>query len=48
MQLVLPVLFALDRVHEFHVVAGSSGGESPAAHDHAHQRMVGVGAVPVT
>ncbi|MEW1633677.1 hydrolase [Streptomyces sp. NPDC093801] len=46
--LVLPALSALEQGYEVYVVADASGGVSPAAHEHALQRMVAAGAVPVT
>ncbi|MFJ5933525.1 hydrolase [Streptomyces sp. NPDC093071] len=46
--LVLPVLSALGQGYEVYVVADASGGVSPAAHEHALQRMTVAGAVPVT
>ncbi|MGW4806914.1 hydrolase [Kitasatospora sp. NPDC004272] len=46
--LVLPALSALGQGYEVYVVADASGGVSPAAHEHALQRMVAAGAVPVT
>jgi len=45
---VLPVLSALSQGYEVYVVTDASGGVSPAAHEHAIQRMVQGGAVPVT
>lgn len=46
--LVLPVLSALDQGYEVYVVGDASGGVTPAAHEHAMQRMLAAGAVPVT
>ncbi|WP_285596725.1 hydrolase [Kineosporia sp. NBRC 101731] len=46
--LVLPTLSALGQGYEVYVVADASGGVSKTAHDHALQRMVNAGAVPVT
>lgn len=46
--LVLPALSALAQGYEVYVVADASGGVSPQAHEHALQRMVAAGAVPVT
>ncbi len=46
--LVLPALSALAQGYEVYVVADASGGVSPAAHEHAIQRMSAAGAVPVT
>ncbi|MGW2396952.1 hydrolase [Kitasatospora sp. NPDC001664] len=46
--LVLPALSALGQGYEVYVVSDASGGVSPAAHEHAIQRMVAAGAVPVT
>ncbi|MEU9134081.1 hydrolase [Kitasatospora sp. NPDC048540] len=45
---VLPALSALQQGYEVFVVADASGGVSPQAHEHALQRMVAAGAVPVT
>ncbi|MFI9610475.1 hydrolase [Streptomyces sp. NPDC052023] len=45
---VLPVLSALAQGYEVYVVTDASGGVSPQAHEHAIQRMVQAGAVPVT
>ncbi|RVU28814.1 hydrolase [Streptomyces antnestii] len=45
---VLPVLSALAQGYEVYVVTDASGGVSPQAHEHAIQRMVQGGAVPVT
>ncbi|MFI6370084.1 hydrolase [Streptomyces sp. NPDC050546] len=45
---VLPALSALAQGYEVYVVTDASGGVSPQAHDHAVQRMVQAGAVPVT
>ncbi|MEW1659434.1 hydrolase [Streptomyces sp. NPDC093707] len=46
--LVLPVLSMIDQGYQVYVVADASGGVSPAAHEHAIQRMTQAGAVPVT
>ncbi|MFE7094413.1 hydrolase [Streptomyces erythrochromogenes] len=46
--LVLPALSALAQGYEVYVVTDASGGVSPAAHEHALQRMLAAGAVPVT
>ncbi|MFI5640471.1 hydrolase [Streptomyces goshikiensis] len=46
--LVLPALSALEQGYEVYVVSDASGGVSPAAHEHAVQRMLAAGAVPVT
>jgi nicotinamidase-related amidase len=46
--LVLPTLSALAQGYEVYVVADASGGMSPAAHEHAIQRMMQAGAYPVT
>ncbi|MEU2618156.1 hydrolase [Streptomyces sp. NPDC007157] len=46
--IVLPVLSALGQGYEVYVVADASGGITPEAHEHAVQRMVSAGAVPVT
>ncbi|MFD0280033.1 hydrolase [Kitasatospora sp. NPDC127111] len=46
--LVLPALSALGQGYEVYVVADASGGVSPKAHEHALQRMIAAGAVPVT
>jgi nicotinamidase-related amidase len=46
--LVLPALSALAQGYEVYVVADASGGVSPAAHQHAIERMNAAGAVPVT
>ncbi|KUO17573.1 hydrolase [Streptomyces dysideae] len=45
---VLPVLSAIAQGYEVYVVTDASGGVSPQAHEHAIQRMVQGGAVPVT
>ncbi|MFJ4523648.1 hydrolase [Streptomyces sp. NPDC088810] len=45
---VLPVLSALAQGYEVYVVTDASGGVSPQAHEHAVQRMIQGGAVPVT
>ncbi|WFE54351.1 hydrolase [Micromonospora sp. WMMD1155] len=46
--IVLPVLSALGQGYEVYVVADASGGVTPQAHEHAIQRMINAGAVPVT
>jgi nicotinamidase-related amidase len=46
--LVLPTLSAIEQGYEVYVVADASGGMSPAAHEHAIQRMTQAGAYPVT
>ncbi|MER7767357.1 hydrolase [Kitasatospora sp. NPDC096140] len=46
--LVLPVLSMIDQGYEVYVVTDASGGVSPQAHEHAVQRMMHSGAVPVT
>ncbi|RSS58244.1 hydrolase [Streptomyces sp. WAC07061] len=46
--LVLPALSALEQGYEVYVVTDASGGVTPAAHEHALQRMTAAGAVPVT
>ncbi len=46
--LVMPALCALGQGYEVYVAADASGGVSPAAHEHALQRMTAAGAVPVT
>ncbi|WP_030058869.1 hydrolase [Streptomyces novaecaesareae] len=45
---VLPVLSAIAQGYDVYVVTDASGGVSPQAHEHAIQRMVRGGAVPVT
>ncbi|MER7186685.1 hydrolase [Streptomyces hyaluromycini] len=45
---VLPALSAIAQGYEVYVVADASGGVTPQAHEHAVQRMVQGGAVPVT
>ncbi|KOV96136.1 hydrolase [Streptomyces sp. NRRL B-3648] len=45
---VLPVLSAIAQDYEVYVVTDASGGVSPQAHEHAVQRMIQGGAVPVT
>ncbi|MET9549256.1 hydrolase [Streptomyces sp. NPDC006627] len=45
---VLPALSAIAQGYEVYVVTDASGGVSPQAHEHALQRMVQGGAVPVT
>ncbi|WP_275466469.1 hydrolase [Streptomyces noursei] len=45
---VLPALSALTQGYEVYVVTDASGGVSPQAHEHAVQRMIQAGAVPVT
>ena len=47
-RVVLPVLSALAQGYEVYVVTDASGGVSPQAHEHAVQRMIQAGAVPVT
>ncbi|MFI9331242.1 hydrolase [Kitasatospora sp. NPDC052868] len=46
--LVLPALSALAQGYQVYVVADASAGVTPAAHEHALQRMIAAGAVPVT
>lgn len=46
--LVLPALSALEQGYEVYIVSDASAGVSPAAHEHALQRMLAAGAVPVT
>ncbi|GAA2712072.1 MULTISPECIES: hydrolase [Streptomyces] len=46
--LVMPALCALAQGYEVYVVADASAGVTPAAHEHAMQRMTAAGAVPVT
>ncbi|MGW7365836.1 hydrolase [Streptomyces sp. NPDC054841] len=46
--LVLPALSALGQGYEVYVVADASGGVTKEAHEHALQRMISAGAVPVT
>ncbi|MEU7637374.1 hydrolase [Streptomyces sp. NPDC039016] len=46
--IVLPALSALTQGYEVYVVTDASGGVSPKAHEHAIQRMIQAGAVPVT
>ncbi|WDV56203.1 hydrolase [Streptomyces coeruleorubidus] len=46
--IVLPTLSALAQGYEVYVVTDASGGVSPQAHEHAVQRMIQAGAVPVT
>ncbi|NGN91833.1 hydrolase [Nocardioides sp. KC13] len=46
--LVLPALSALAQGYEVYVVTDASGGVSTAAHEHALNRMIKAGAVPVT
>ena len=48
MCVVLPALSALAQGYEVYVVTDASGGVTPQAHEHAVQRMVQAGAVPVT
>ncbi|MFB6556904.1 isochorismatase family protein, partial [Streptomyces sp. NPDC056405] len=43
-----PGLSALTQGYEVYVVTDASGGVSPQAHEHAVQRMIQAGAVPVT
>ncbi|MBO1331423.1 hydrolase [Streptomyces sp. VRA16 Mangrove soil] len=45
---VLPALSALAQGYEVYVVTDASGGVSPQAHEHAIQRMIQAGVVPVT
>ncbi|GAA4661976.1 hydrolase [Streptomyces youssoufiensis] len=45
---VLPALSAIAQGYEVYVVTDASGGVSPQAHEHAVQRMIQAGAVPVT
>ncbi|MFD5506477.1 hydrolase [Streptomyces sp. NPDC127051] len=45
---VLPALSAIAQGYEVYVVTDASGGVSPQAHEHAVQRMVQGGAIPVT
>ncbi|MGW1887323.1 hydrolase [Streptomyces sp. NPDC001970] len=45
---VLPALSALAQGYEVYVVADTCGGLTPEAHEHAMQRMIKAGAVPVT
>ncbi|MET8562641.1 hydrolase [Streptomyces flaveolus] len=45
---VLPALSAIAQGYEVYVVTDASGGVSPQAHEHAVQRMIQGGAVPVT
>ncbi|MFE5371527.1 hydrolase [Streptomyces mirabilis] len=45
---VLPTLSALAQGYEVYVVTDASGGVSPQAHEHAVQRMIQAGAIPVT
>ncbi|MGW1545138.1 hydrolase [Streptomyces sp. NPDC002309] len=45
---VLPALSALAQGYEVYVVADTCGGLTPEAHEHAMQRMIQAGAVPVT
>ncbi|MCW8103373.1 hydrolase [Streptomyces tauricus] len=46
--IVLPALSALAQDYEVYVVADASAGATPEAHEHAIQRMISAGAVPVT
>jgi nicotinamidase-related amidase len=46
--LVMPALSALHQGYEVYVVADASAGVTPAAHEHAVERMTAAGAVPVT
>ena len=46
--LVLPVLSMIAQGYEVYVVSDASGGVTPQAHEHALQRMIQGGAVPVT
>ncbi|MFF9580474.1 hydrolase [Streptomyces achromogenes] len=45
---VLPTLSALAQGYEIYIVTDASGGVSPQAHEHAVQRMIQAGAIPVT
>ncbi|WP_327712792.1 hydrolase [Streptomyces sp. NBC_00464] len=45
---VLPTLSAISQGYDVYVVTDASGGVSPQAHEHAIQRMVQGGAIPVT
>ncbi|GGZ51221.1 hydrolase [Streptomyces inusitatus] len=45
---VLPALSAIAQGYEVYVVTDASGGVSPQAHEHAVQRMLLGGAIPVT
>ncbi|MFF8972752.1 hydrolase [Streptomyces sp. NPDC014995] len=45
---VLPALSALAQGYEVYVVTDASGGVTPQAHEHAIQRMLRGGAIPVT
>ncbi|MFI9617020.1 hydrolase [Streptomyces sp. NPDC052023] len=45
---VLPALSALGQGYEVYVVADASGGVTPQSHEHAIQRMIQAGVVPVT
>ncbi|MFJ5724817.1 hydrolase [Streptomyces sp. NPDC093149] len=45
---VLPTLSAIAQGYEVYVVTDASGGVSPQAHEHAVQRMIQGGAIPVT
>ncbi|MFD4858992.1 hydrolase [Streptomyces atratus] len=45
---VLPTLSAIAQGFEVYVVTDASGGVSPQAHEHAVQRMIQGGAIPVT
>ncbi|MER6106091.1 hydrolase [Streptomyces sp. NPDC001832] len=46
--LVVPAPSALNQGYEVYVVADASAGVTPAAHEHAMQRMTTAGVVPVT
>lgn len=46
--IVLPALSALGQGYEVYVVADACAGVTPQAHEHAIQRMISAGAVPVT
>ncbi len=48
MCLTFPALMALEEGYEVYVVTDTSGGTSVDAHEHAIDRMVQAGAVPVT
>ncbi|MGW1162829.1 hydrolase [Streptomyces sp. NPDC002513] len=46
--IVLPTLSAIAQGYEVYVVTDACGGVTPEAHEHAIQRMIQAGAVPVT
>lgn len=46
--LAFPAIEAVRDGYDVYFVTGSSGGTSPAAHDHAIQRMIQAGATPLT